>query len=197
MTARKPEPLTESEERDWRESPVCNRAEYARAFTDRIIATLGAARERIAEVERERDEARKALVGWVGSIALARNVEAVVTLQAELDKARAAIPPHDITCDECGTQTIYRAGPLVEEINALRAEVEAGAEIDRRLISERDALLAALIRIAREPLDSCCMAAIAERALAGSECGTKKPNAPCAGCYSTPCVCRQLEAKRG
>ena len=37
----------------------------------------------------------------------------------------------------------------------------------------------------------------AQRALTGSACGTKKPNAPCVGCYSTPCVCRQLEAKRG
>jgi len=35
----------------------------------------------------------------------------------------------------------------------------------------------------------------AQRALTGSACGTKKPNAPCTGCYSTPCVCDRLEDK--
>ena len=48
-----------------------------------------------------------------------------------------------------------------------------------------------------EPLDAEAMSEIAERALTGSPCGVPKPNAPCVGCYSTPCVCRQLEAKHG
>ena len=58
---RKPEPLTESEEQEWRkvanaDATFADRIRGAGAVS-RIWATVDTARERIAEVERERDEA--------------------------------------------------------------------------------------------------------------------------------------------